>query len=159
VATASPGAWAYLAGQLSASTELAAVVGDRIYREAAPQAVGAATYPLAVCSWASTRSALGVGGVRLVSEPVYLVRCIVADGDQSALAAAAAAIEAALGAGDGLAAPALPTPPALVSFAGQSWLVQSWWEADFERSEFEYCVRYDSAGATYRLFIQPLPEV
>jgi hypothetical protein len=155
VATGSPGAWAYLAGRLSASAELAAVTSDRIYREVAPQA---APYPLAVCSWASSRSALGVGGVRLVSEPVYLVRAIVADGDQGALAAAAAAIEAALGAGDGLAAPALPTPPVEVSFAGHSWLVQSWWEADFERAEFEHGVRYDSAGALFRLFIQPLPE-
>ena len=155
MATASPGAWAYLADRLTASAELTAVVGPRIFREMAPQA---APYPLVVASWASTRSALGVGGVRLAAEPVYLVRCIVADGDQTALSTAAAAIEAALGAGDGLSVPTLPTPPAEVTFAGLTYLVQSWWEADFERAEFESGVRYDSCGALYRLWIQPLPE-
>ncbi len=120
---------------------MAGYVDSRIYRQQAPEG---AAYPLVVCSILSDRLILGVGGVRLGSRAEFLIRGIVDDEDQEALARIAHRIDAALFSDGDLAD---------VSFAGETYRIRSVCLEDFEDTGTEQGVRFDSLGGQFRLFI------
>lgn len=71
----------WLHDKLAASTEIAGVVVDRIYKYALPQSP---VYPLIVYSLASDSDFQGLGTVRILTRPLYLVK-VISKGSPSSL--------------------------------------------------------------------------
>lgn len=66
--------WIY--GTLTADTALAAVVGTRVYADQAPQTTPAVTMPVVVFQWQGGADLMVIGGVRVWTNAVYLIRGI-----------------------------------------------------------------------------------
>lgn len=80
------GAAAFIASRLKADTALAAIVGDRVYHDAAPQG---AAYPFCLFNCLAATDTLGNDAALIFSRPLYAVRVVV-DGNSLAGAQAAA---------------------------------------------------------------------
>lgn len=89
--TASVFDWLY--DTLSANGAIATVVGGRIYRNVAP---AGATFPYIVMQYVSGTDVYAMGGVRVVSSVVVIVKAVGPVSQYAALASLADAIDAAI---------------------------------------------------------------
>lgn len=137
IETARAEAWLY--ETLSARAELAALVGSRIYRGAAP---ASATYPFVVFHFQASRDVVVVNGARLFSRLLYTVKAV----DEGASAARAGQVadevDAALHQAGGPAG-----ADGRVSFSHRDGIV------DYE--EIVAGVKYQHRGGQYWLLVEP----
>lgn len=137
-----PAAENWLHDKLAEDTEIASVVGARIYKYALPQSP---IYPLVVYSLASDSDFQGLGTVRILTRPLYLVKVISRGAPSSLVNLAADRIDEIVG---------RTTKDTFTSTAGDMFAVSSRREAAVQFMERDPAVAgniYFHLGGLYRL--------
>ncbi len=132
------GADKFIHGLLAASVGLAALVGDRIYSEVAPQG---AAFPHVVFSFQSGLDRNAIGAFRIFTRPTYLVKAVTKD------FSLATANQIAAIADDVLMGARGTIPSEQVSVMGCHRLMP------VRYTEVRDGVRYNHVGGQYRLFV------
>lgn len=137
-----PAAENWLHDKLVADTEIAAVVAARVYKYALPQSP---IYPLIVYSLAADSDFQGLGTVRILTRPLYLVKVISKGSPSSLVNLAADRIDEIVG---------KTTKDTFTSTAGDMFAVSSRREAAVQFMERDPAVAgtlYFHLGGLYRL--------
>ena len=137
-----PAAENWLHDKLAGDGEIASVVGARIYKYALPQSP---IYPLVVYSLASDSDFQGLGTVRILTRPLYLVKVISRGAPSSLVNLAADRVDEIVG---------KTTKDTFISTAGDMFAVSSRREAAVQFMERDPAVAgtlYFHLGGLYRL--------
>lgn len=137
-----PAAENWLHDKLAADTEIAAVVGARVYKYALPQSP---IYPLIVYSLASDTDFQGLGTVRILTRPLYLVKVISKGAPSSLVNLAADRVDEIIG---------KTVKDTFTSTAGDMFAVSSRREAAVQFMERDSSIAgtiYFHLGGLYRL--------
>lgn len=139
-----PAAENWLHDKLASDSEIASVVSARIYKYALPQSP---IYPLVIYSLASDSDFQGLGTVRILTRPLYLVKVISKGSPSSLVNLAADRIDEIVG---------KTTKDTFVSTAGDMFAVSSRREAAVQFMERDPALAgnlYFHLGGLYRLEI------
>jgi hypothetical protein len=139
-----PAAENWLHDKLASDAEIASVVGGKIYKYALPQGL-TNPYPLIIYSLASDSDFQGLGTVRILTRPLYLVKVISRGAPSSLVNLAADRIDEIIG---------KTTKDTFVSTAGDMFAVSSRREAAVQFMERDPTVAgtiYFHLGGLYRL--------
>lgn len=145
------GARGFLIQTLGQDGTLAAIVGDRIYKDEAPEAdphTGVSpVYPLVVFQLQGATDVTGAGpDGRLMTRPLYLVRVIHTDETTAAdLATAAGRVDTLL---------TVDTPVTITAAGAEYQILSSARERPFDNSEHYQGQRFDALGGYYRIEVQ-----
>lgn len=137
-----PAAENWLHDRLVSDTEIAGVVNQRIYKYALPQSP---IFPLIVYSLASDTDFQGLGAVRILTRPLYLVKVVSKGAPTSLVNLAADRVDEIIG---------KVTKDSFVSTAGDMFAVSSRREAAIQFMERDATVAgniYFHLGGLYRL--------
>jgi hypothetical protein len=137
-----PAAENWLHDKLAGDAEIASIVLDRIYKYALPQSP---IYPLITYSLASDTDFQGLGTVRIITRPLYLVKVISKNAPSSLVNLAADRIDEIVG---------KTTKDTFISTAGDMFAVSSRREAAVQFTERDSSVAgtiYFHLGGLYRL--------
>lgn len=137
-----PAAENWLHDKLAGDAEIASIVLDRIYKYALPQSP---IYPLITYSLASDTDFQGLGTVRIITRPLYLVKVISKNAPSSLVNLAADRIDEIVG---------KTTKDTFISTAGDVFAVSSRREAAVQFTERDPSVAgtiYFHLGGLYRL--------
>lgn len=137
-----PAAENWLHDKLANDSEITSVVGGRIYKYALPQSP---IYPLVIYSLASDSDFQGLGTVRILTRPLYLVKVISRGSPSSLVNLAADRIDEIVG---------KTTKDSFISTAGDMFAVSSRREAAVQFMERDPTVQgtlYFHLGGLYRL--------
>ncbi|HTG95692.1 MAG TPA: hypothetical protein VL866_24030 [Pyrinomonadaceae bacterium] len=137
-----PAAENWLHDKLASDGEITSVVGGRIYKYALPQSP---IYPLVIYSLASDSDFQGLGTVRILARPLYLVKVISRGSPSSLVNLAADRIDEIVG---------KTTKDSFISTAGDMFAVSSRREAAVQFMERDPTVAgtlYFHLGGLYRL--------
>ncbi|HAM58324.1 MAG TPA: hypothetical protein DCQ64_24080 [Candidatus Rokubacteria bacterium] len=137
------GAAAYIKARLDADAALVAVVSTRVYQGVAPQGD---TYPLVVYSLQASRDINALGGLRVCTWPLWLVKVIGSNGP-AALQGAADRIDAAL----------VSRTVVETTIGGVTYETQCIREATVAYQDVSDGRRYDHIGGLYRLWCRVKP--
>jgi hypothetical protein len=131
----------WLVGVLLGDAEVAALVGERVYSELAPQG---AVMPYVTIQNQASVDVLGVGSRRIMSELVYVVRAVGRGASYVGLAPIADAIDRVLHLSRGE--------------TEEGWVLGCRREQPFRRPEVTSGVQYRHLGGLYRLWVQEKDE-
>lgn len=137
-----PAAENWIHDKLASDSEIASVVGGRIYKYALPQSP---IYPLIVYSLASDSDFQGLGTVRIITRPLYLIKVISRGSPTSLVNLAADRVDEIVG---------KTTKDTFISTAGDMFAVSSRREAAvqfMERDPVAAGTIYFHLGGLYRL--------
>lgn len=137
-----PAAENWLHDRLVGDTEIASVVGGRVYKYALPQQP---IYPLITYSLAADTDFQGLGTVRIITRPLYLIKVISRGAPSSLVNLAADRVDEIVG---------KVTKDTFVSTAGDMFAVSSRREAAIQFMERDPAVAgniYFHLGGLYRL--------
>lgn len=137
-----PAAENWIHDKLASDSEIASIVIDRIYKYALPQSP---IYPLIVYSLASDSDFQGLGTVRIITRPLYLIKVISRGAPSSLVNLAADRIDEIVG---------KTTKDTFTSTAGDAFAVSSRREAAvqfMERDPAAAGTLYFHLGGLYRL--------